>query len=329
MLLPKTYPVVVLIMLVSMICWGSWDNTQKIDRQWRFELFYWDYIWGAVICALLFGLTLGRAHPASSESFFHNLAAANLRALVEAFAGGVIFNFGNLLLVAAISVAGMAVAFPIGSGLALVIGGVLNYLIKPSGNPILIFGGITLICGAIFTDAMAYRRLSKGRTAGRKGIVLSLTCGIVLGLFYPFVAKSMTGEHHLGPYAVYFVFALGALVSNPVFNYGFMRHPIAGPPLTFMDYLHGRPRQHGWGVLGGLIWGVGTICSYMAAYVPLVGPATSFSMSQGNTMISALWGTFVWKEFRGASGGVRKLLGLMFLLFALGLVSIALAPVIR
>ncbi|MGH9376715.1 MAG: GRP family sugar transporter [Terriglobia bacterium] len=326
---PHAYLAAVFIMLVSMICWGSWDNTQKIDRQWRFELFYWDYIWGTVACALLFGLTLGRANPASHASFFHNLTSASARALAEAFIGGVIFNFGNLLLVAAISIAGMAVAFPVGSGLALVIGGVLNYVIAPSGNPIFLFGGIVLICGAIFMDAMAYRGLSKGKTAGKKGIILSLICGVVLGLFYPFVAKAMTGERHLGPYTVYFVFALGALASNFPINYGFMRHPVTGPPLTFRKYLHGRFQQHGWGVLGGLIWGVGTICSYVVAYVPIVGPATSFSMSQGNTMISALWGVFVWKEFRGASGSVRRLLGLMFLLFVLGLVSIGLAPVIR
>ena len=329
MLIPKSYSVAVLIMLVSMICWGSWDNTQKIDKKWRFELFYWDYIWGILICALLFGLTLGRTHPASSESFFRNLACANFRSLGEAFIGGVIFNFGNLLLVAAISIAGMAVAFPIGSGLALVIGGALNYVITPSGNAVFLFGGIILICGAIFTDAMAYRALANGKKAGKKGIVLSIVCGIVLGLFYPFVAKAMTGTHHLGPYTVYFVFALGALASNFPFNYGFMRRPVTGPPLSIKQYFRGRAHQHGWGVLGGLIWGVGTICSYVIAYVPVVGPATSFSMSQGNTMISALWGVFVWKEFSGASGRARHLLALMFLLFVFGLVSIALAPVIR
>ena len=329
MWIPKAYSVAILIMLMSMLCWGSWDNTQKIDKKWRFELFYWDYMWGVLACALLFGLTLGRTNPGAHDSFFHNLAAASTRSLVEAFVGGVIFNAGNLLLVAAISIAGMAVAFPIGSGLALVIGGVLNYIISPAGNPYFLFGGILLVCGAIFVDAMAYRGLSQGKKGGKKGIVLSLMCGVVVGIFYPFVAKAMKGEGHLGPYAVYFVFALGALTSNFPINYGFMRRPVTGTPLSIKDYFQGRLSLHGWGVLGGLIWGVGTICSFVVSYVPIVGPATSFSMSQGNTMISALWGVFVWKEFRGASGNVKGLLGLMFLLFVLGLVSIALAPVIR
>jgi glucose uptake protein len=324
---PHSYPVALLMMLVSMLCWGSWANTEKIDRTRRFELYYWDYMWGIVVCALLFGLTLGRTNPAATASFFHNLDSASTRSLAEAFAGGMIFNLGNLLLVAAISVAGMAVAFPLGAGLALVIGAVLNYVISPVGNRLLLFGGILLVSAAIASNAMAYRGLSKSTKAGTKGIVLSLLCGVVIGLFYPFVAKALTGQNHLGPYTVYFVFAVGALVSNFPFNYAFMRRPVIGSPLSLGDYFKGGRAVHAWGVLGGLIWGTGTICSFVAAYTPMVGPATSFSLSEGNTMISAVWGVFVWKEFRGANTQVKRLLALMFGLFVLGLVSISLAPV--
>ena len=324
---PHSYPVALLMMLVSMLCWGSWANTEKIDRTRRFELYYWDYMWGIVVCALLFGLTLGRTNPAATASFFHNLDSASTRSLAEAFAGGMIFNLGNLLLVAAISVAGMAVAFPLGAGLAVVIGAVLNYVISPVGNRLLLFGGILLVSAAIASNAMAYRGLSKSTKAGTKGIVLSLLCGVVIGLFYPFVAKALTGQNHLGPYTVYFVFAVGALVSNFPFNYAFMRRPVIGSPLSLGDYFKGGRAVHAWGVLGGLIWGTGTICSFVAAYTPMVGPATSFSLGEGNTMISAVWGVFVWKEFRGANSQVKRLLALMFALFVLGLVSISLAPV--
>jgi len=326
---PHRYLVALLMMLLSMLCWGSWANTQKIDKGWRFELYYWDYVWGVVVCALLFGLSLGRTDPAAPVSFFRNLDSASTRSLVEAFAGGMIFNLGNLLLVAAISVAGMAVAFPLGAGLALVIGAVLNYFISPTGNPLLLFGGILLVCGAIAANAMAYRGLSKGGKAGTKGIVLSLVCGVVIGLFYPFVAKALIGEKHLGPYTVYFVFALGALVSNFPLNYAFMRWPLSGSRLSIRDYFQGGVAAHTWGVLGGLMWGIGTVCSFVAAYTPLVGPATSFSLGEGNTMISAVWGVFVWHEFRGANTVVKRLLALMFTLFVLGLVSISLAPVFR
>lgn len=316
-------------MLFSMLCWGSWANTQKIDKRWRCELFYWDYTWGLLACALLFGLTLGNRDPASSDSFFRNLGAASARSLLEAFFGGVIFNLGNLLLVAAISVAGMAVAFPIGAGLALVIGAVINYVISPKGNPNFLFGGIGLICIAIMLDAMAYRGLSGGAKATTKGIGLSLACGIAVGLFYPFVAKALTGPKHLGPYTVYFVFALGAVVFNFPMNYGLMRRPVSGQPLRMKDYFKGRASLHAWGTLGGVIWGIGTISNFVASYVPMIGPATSFSLGEGNTMISAIWGIFVWNEFHGAGGRVKCLLAIMFLFFILGLSCIALAPIIH
>ena len=287
-------------MLLSMLCWGSWANTQKIDKRWRFELFYWDYIWGVLACSLLFGVTLGTKSPAAPDSFFRNLCAASPRSLVEAFFGGVIFNLGNLLLVAAISVAGMAVAFPIGAGLALVIGAVINYIISPKGNPILLFAGIALICIAIVLDAMAYRGLPGGAKASTKGVGLSLACGVAVGLFFPF----------------------------PM-NYGLMRRPVNGEPLQVKDYFKGHASLHAWGILGGVIWGIGTVANFVASYVPMIGPATSFSLGEGNTMISAIWGIFVWNEFRGAGTRVNGLLAIMFLFFVLGLSCIALAPVIH
>src|SRR5471032_1322504 len=170
---PQTYAAALLLMLFSMLCWGSWANTQKIDKTWRFELFYWDYMWGILLSAVLFGLTMGRTNPPAAVSFFHNLGGAGVRALVEAFVGGMIFNLGNLLLVAAISIAGMAVAFPVGAGVALVIGAVLNYIVSPAGSTVFLFGGIGLICAAIVTNAMAYRGLRNGATASTRGIVLS------------------------------------------------------------------------------------------------------------------------------------------------------------
>ncbi|PYV27585.1 MAG: hypothetical protein DMG24_04355 [Acidobacteria bacterium] len=327
MFIPQVYAVALLMMVLSMIAWGSWANTQKLTGDWRFELFYWDYVWGILLCAVLIGLTLGRTDAASPDSFFHNLSDASARNLAYAFAGGIIFNVANMLLVAAIAIAGLAVAFPIGIGLALAIGSVLNYIITPKGNPLLLFSGIALVVVAIVVDALAYRRLSGGGQVTQKGIALSLLCGVGMGLFYPLVAKSLTGEEHLGLYAVAFVFALGVLVSNFPLNYAFMRHPVNGPPLALGDYLAGRSALHLWGVVGGLIWGIGTISNFVASYAKMVGPATSYALGQGATMVSAIWGVFVWKEFRGAGPDVQRLLALMFLLFVCGLVCVALAPV--
>jgi len=316
-------------MLLSMVCWGSWANTQKIDSRWRFELFYLDYTFGLLAAAVLFGLTLGRTDATSANSFFINLHATGSRSLLEAFAGGAIFSIGNILLVAAISVAGMAVAFPVGAGLALVLGSLLNYFVSPTGNPALIFGGIALVCVAIGLDALAYRDLEGEARSTTKGILLSIGGGIGAGLFYPLVAKSLSGPGHLVPYTVNVVFALGALSTALPMSCLLMRKPVSGPPLTLRDYTAGDLRLHAWGIAGGVLWGLGTIANFVASYVPMIGPATSFAMGEGNTMISALWGVFVWREFKGANARVKLLLAMMFLFFLLGLTSIALAPIIK
>jgi glucose uptake protein len=313
-------------MTLSMLCWGTWANTEKLTRNWLFELYYFDYSLGLLLCAVIFGLTLGQLDPSSRDSFFLNLRAASARSLWLAFAGGFVFSIGNILIVDAIAVAGMAVAFPIGAGLALVLGAGLNYIVAPAGNPLLIFSGIALVCVAIFLDALAYKGMARSGGNTGKGIVLSVLGGVGAGLFYPLVAKSLAGPGHLQPYTVNVVFGLGALASALPMIFLLLRKSAVE---VGKDYAAGQWSAHAWGVLGGLIWGIGTIANFVASYVPMIGPATSFSMGEGNTMISALWGVFVWKEFRGASSRVRVYLVLMFLCFLLGLTSIALSPVIK
>ena len=329
MFVPTTYAVALAMMMLSMICWGSWANTQKLCKNWRFELFYWDYVWGILLISVLMGFTLGRTHPGSPDSFMTNLGRADVHHVLLAFVGGIVFNIANILLVAAIAIAGLAVAFPIGIGLALVIGSVLNYIITPAGNPLLLFGGIALVCVAIVLDAMAYRKISQDLKLSTKGILLSLLCGVGMGLFYPFVAKAISGPHHLGPYTVAYVFGLGVLVCTVPLNYVFMRRPVSGPPVGFVDYLKGSKSLHLCGILGGMIWGVGTISNFVASYVRMVGPAASYALGQGATMVSAIWGVFVWKEFAGADRSAKRLLALMFAFFVAGLICVALAPVVK
>ncbi|HZT70144.1 MAG TPA: GRP family sugar transporter [Terriglobia bacterium] len=329
MFVPSTYSVALAMMVLSMICWGSWANTQKLCRNWRFELFYWDYVWGILLMAVLAGFTLGNTNPASPDGFMTNLARADVHKLLLAFAGGIVFNIANILLVAAIAIAGLAVAFPIGIGLALVTGSILNYIVTPAGNPLLLFGGISLVCVAIVLDAMACRKISQDLKLSTKGILLSLLCGIGMGLFYPFVAKALTGERHLGPYTVAYVFGIGVLVCTVPLNYIFMRKPVSGPPVGFMDYLRGSKSLHFWGVLGGMIWSIGTISNFVASYVRMVGPAASYALGQGATMVSAIWGVFVWKEFARADRSAKRLLALMFAFFIVGLICVALAPVVK
>ncbi|HTJ29153.1 MAG TPA: GRP family sugar transporter [Acidobacteriaceae bacterium] len=326
---PQTYAIALLFMLLSMLCWGSWANTMKACPGFRFQLFYWDYVLGLLAGALLWGLTLGTLGT-NGAPFFANLLQADASHLLLAVAGGAIFNVANLLLVAAIDIAGLAVAFPIGIGLALVVGAVSSYVLAPSGNPRVLFAGIALVCVAIVLDAMAYRMREAGRRAlSLRGVIISLVAGLLMGSFYPFVSKAMTGEHALGPYAITLIFAIGvALCAVPV-NALLMRKPLDGSaPVAMADYGRARGAWHVWAVLGGFIWCTGAVFNFVASRANIVGPAVSYSIGQGATMISAAWGVFVWHEFAQAPSRAKTLLVWMFLLFLCGLTAVALAPVL-
>jgi glucose uptake protein len=323
---PQTYTVALILMLVTMLCWGSWANTVKACPGYRFQLFYWDYVIGLFLAALVWGLTLG-SFGSDGSPMFRDLHQADTSHLVYALLGGAIFNVANLLLVAAIDIAGLAVAFPVGIGLALVVGAISSYLFSPSGNPMLLFGGILLVAIAIVLDALAYRlREVQHKSLSARGVVISLIAGLLMGSFYPFVSRSMTGQHALGAYAITLVFALGvALCALPV-NYLLMRRPLVGAAVSMNGYWTARTSWHGWGIVGGGIWCTGAVFNFVASRAHIVGPAVSYSIGQGATMISAAWGVFVWKEFAGAPRRSQTLLVWMFVFFLCGLTAIALAP---
>jgi glucose uptake protein len=343
MILPQTYAAALFLMILTMLCWGSWANTYKLAGRWRFELFYFDYAAGVMLAAMIYALTVGTL-GFDGFTFTDDLMHAGKRQWAYGFGAGVIFNLANMVLVAAISVAGLAVAFPIGIGIALIIGVVWNYAIKPQGNPMLLFTGCGIIVAAIVVDALAYRalgvlrheamaRAGKAKSTRRpvtvKGIILSLVSGILMGLFYPLVEKGKAGEVGLGPYAIGAVFAAGVFLSTFVFNLFFMNLPVEGEPVEFRDYFRGHFKQHLLGWLGGIIWCTGTIASFVAASAPdnvQIGPAISYAVGQGATMVSALWGILVWKEFKGADMRVNTLVILMLVLFVAGLAMVSVAP---
>lgn len=326
---PEAYVVVLLFMLTSMLCWGSWANTRKLTQGYPFSLFYWDYVIGIIAGSLLWGFTLGSLHGGPT-AFLANLRATDSSHVLYAIAGGVVFNVANLLLVAAIDVAGMAVAFPVGIGLALIVGVVLNYVVHPAGNPLYIFGGVALVAVAIVLDALAYKRRESSGAVSTRGVVLSIVSGILMGTFFPLVAKSTLGEGALGPYAVAFIFALGvALCSLPV-NALLMKRSLTGePPTSFAQYGAAKGAWHFWGVVGGAIWCTGAVASFVASKANLVGPAVSYAIGQGATMVSAIWGVFVWREFAKSPAASRRLLPWMFLFFLAGLGAIAVAPLMK
>jgi glucose uptake protein len=323
----QSYPAAVVFCVITMFCWGSWANTQKLARKgWRFELFYWDYTIGVLLLTLILGLTLGSSGTVG-RPFLADLKQASGSSIFSALLGGAIFNAANILLVAAIDIAGMAVAFPVGIGLALVLGVVVNYVADPVGNAPLLFGGVALVVLAILLDATAYRKIP-GSVAGvsSKGLVLSVACGLLMGFFYRFVAASMYPDFtrpapgKFGPYAAVFVFAVGIFLSNFILNTIVMKKPFIGQPVAFSSYFRGDFRTHLTGILGGMIWGVGMSFNIIAS--GLAGFAISYGLGQGATMVAALWGVFIWKEFRTAPAGTSKLIGGMFLCFLIGIVLI-------
>jgi glucose uptake protein len=324
MFIPQSYPLAIILCIITMLCWGSWGNTQKMaGKSWRFELFYWDYVLGILLFSLLLGFTLGSSGE-NGRSFTSDIAQAESKNILNAILGGIIFNASNILLVAAMALAGMAVAFPVGVGIALALGVIINYVFAPKGNPLLLFIGVGFIVAAIIIDALAYKKHSALlQKVSKKGILLSVSAGILMALFYRFVASSISTDFvspeagKLTPYSAIFFFAIGVLVSNFLFNYLIMKRPFEGEPLGFKDYFKGSMSAHLTGILGGVIWNIGMSMSIIAS--GKAGFAISYGLGQGATLIAALWGVFIWKEFKGATKSVNTLVFFMFLAYLAGL----------
>jgi glucose uptake protein len=325
MFIPPSYALAVVLCVITMLCWGSWANTQKLaTKTWSFPLFYWDYVLGIVVLTLLFGLTLGNSGDAG-RGFIEDLQQGGQGAYLSSFIGGVIFNIANLLIVAAIAVAGMAVAFPVGIGIALVLGVVVNYIAEPIGDPLLLFTGVGLVVLAILLDALIYSKLpDQKKSSIVKGLLLSLAGGVLMGFFFRFVAASVSTDFvnpEVGlftPYTAVFVFSIGILVSNFIWNSWFMYKPVDGEKVSYKDYVTlGTSKLHLIGILGGVIWGIGMSFSMIAS--EKAGFAISYGLGQGATMVAAAWGVFIWKEFKDAPKGTNVYIALMFLLFIAGL----------
>lgn len=326
MFIVSDYTTAVIFCIVTMICWGSWANTQKVYQdKWRFELFYWDYVLGIFLFALISAFTFG-SFGDSGRPFVEDIAQTNSSNILNAILSGVIFNLANILLTAAIASAGMSVAFPIGIGIALVAGVFFNFLIHQKGNPYLLFLGVTLVTIAIILNAVAYKKhqvVKQSRGIG-KWILVSIIAGFLMSAFYPFLASGMDLDNFespqpgkMTPYTAFVIFSTGILLSNIVFNSFLMRRPLEGDPISYKELFKGNAKFHLMGILGGAIWGLGNLFNLLAA--GKAGPAISYGLGQGATLVAALWGVLIWKEFSGQSNLVRNLIIAMFFFFISGL----------
>ncbi|RHJ83254.1 GRP family sugar transporter [Parabacteroides sp. AM08-6] len=325
MFIVQNYSLAIVFCVITMLCWGSWGNTQKLaSKTWRYEFFYWDYVIGVLLFSVVSAFTLG-SFGQEGESFLSNLAQADGINLGSAFLGGIIFNAANILLSAAIAICGMSVAFPVGIGLALVLGVLVNYFGSAKGEPLYIFIGVALITVAILLNGLAYKKALVGsKKVSGKGIFISVAAGVIMAFFYRFVAASMDlnnfvepASGKLTPYTAVFIFALGVFVSNFLFNTIAMKRPVEGEPVSVSGYFKGNMNTHLVGVLGGVIWCVGQSFSMIAS--EKAGAAISYGLGQGATLVSALWGILIWHEFKGAPKSSDYLNMGMFVLFVIGL----------
>jgi len=322
MFTPHSLGIALFMMITSAICWGSWANTYKGVKNYRFELFYWDYAIGIFVVSLILAFTMGSTGPNIADSFLNNVHAADTNNIVSTMVGGAIFNLANLLLVAAIDMAGLAIAFPVSIGIALVVGVISSFAIQMKGDAPLLAAGVVCALIAVVLDGKAYGSLAiAGRSVSKKSITVCVVSGVLMGLWAPFVARAMTHGNTLGPYSIAVFLTFGALLSCLVWNTYFMRHPLVGEPVSFSGYFTGPISGHVLGLLGGFIWGIGMVFNLVAA--SFTGVAISYAIGQSAPMVAALWGVLAWKEFAGAPSKAKTYLVLMFVFYCLGILLVA------
>ncbi|HKV24473.1 MAG TPA: GRP family sugar transporter [Candidatus Acidoferrum sp.] len=321
MFTPHSLSIALIMMIVTAICWGSWANTFKGVKNYRFELFYWDYAVGIFLISVVLAFTMGST-GSDASSFLNNVRSADPANIVYTLVGGAVFNLANLLLVAAIDMAGLAIAFPVSIGIALVVGVITSYLQQPEGSVGLLAAGVACAVIAVILDGKAYGSLGQAASsASKKSITVCIVSGILMGLWSPFVAHAMSHGKTLGPYSVGVFLTLGALLSCFVWNIYFMKKPLVGEQVNFGEFFRGPASGHILGLLGGAIWGLGTVFNLVAA--SFTGVAISYAIGQSAPMVAALWGVFAWKEFQGAKPRAKTFLALMFLFYLLAILLVA------
>jgi len=335
LVLPTTYASALLLLLLGFVCLGSWANTFRLaGARWRFELFYFDFAIGALLLAVVAAYTFGTL--GSDLAFSDRMLVAGRAAQAYVMAAGFIFNLGNMLLVAAISLIGMSAAFPLSIGVALIIVAFFDFT---PGNVLFLVGGIVLMVPALLLDGVASRsrdvpqvnptktphrslQKAKGRKT-TKGVALGIVSGILLGCFYPVASKGMAGDFGLGPYAGSLLFCLGVLASTLMFNFYFMNIAIEGGPIRLNAYFTGQARQHFLGFGGGALWALGALATSLAISSPSqtgLNRSLGFILPLASVLLAMLWGAMRWKEFATAPKSAKVCISLTAVLFTCSLV---------
>ena len=343
MILPQTYSYVLALMILSVICLGSWASTFKMAGKWRFELFYFDFAIGLMIAAVIYALTFGNL-GFDGFTFLDDLQHAGKRQWMFSFLAGLIFNLANMLLVGAVSVAGLSVSFPITVAIAVLVGTGISAVVRPAGSPLLLLLGCLLLLTSVMVNAMSYRlksivqhealaRQGRAKSTRRpsaiKGVILAMAAGLLMGSFTPLLDKARAGEVGMGPYALVAMFALGVLFTTPIFNIFFMNLPVEGDPIDLSLFFTAKPKQHIYGLIGGIIWCTGMLAAIVAGSAPDTAQGNvvlHFLLGHSWPLIAALWGVLVFGEARAGDLRLKVMTALMMVLFLCGLAIIAIAP---
>lgn len=352
MILPTTFVAGALLLILSMVCWGSWANTHKLAGRWRFELYSYDLSVGVAVGATIAAFTFG-SFNSSELTFQDNLLIASYRKMAYCAGAGMVFNLGNMLLLGAMSIAGLAVAFPVSFGVAMIVTAVRDFALNPQGDAILALGGAVLVAAAIVVNVFAYithvdlqaeeskkaalqidPRAKPSKTKVKppgpaRAVTLSAISGILMGIFSPLMNLGREGDNGVGPYGMALLFAAGLLLSTFLYTPFFLNFPVAGAPMQFSDYFKGTARQHFLGLLGGGLLALGVAAGFAGTAVPAsvkIGPASGGTAVYAGAVVAALWGLLAWREFRGANERIRMLLAVMLALYLAGLGMAWIAP---
>jgi glucose uptake protein len=323
------------LLFISLLCLGSWITTFKLaGKRWRFEFFSLDFALGAVLLSLIAALTVG--NTAADLPFSDRVLLSSKTAQALVFSAGFIFGLANLLLLGAVSLLGIAGAFPISIGLGVIVYALLNFR---SYHSFAAATGLALLGVGVFLDARACRlqdlamppaKKAVTQAAGAKGarslkgLIVALIGGVLFGVFYSLAEGGLYGDLGLGPYAGLLYFCLGILVSTLVFSVVFFNIALEGGSLTLRSYLAGQLRQHLLGIVGGAIWAAGALTAFLAKIrVPEAGRLQAFvgALPLASALLAALWGILIWREFasapkraRGSVMGTAALLAVSLLL---------------
>jgi glucose uptake protein len=356
MILAQTPTQALLVLILGTLCLGLWAATFKLTGKWRYELFYFDFAMGAGAAALIYAFTIGNL-GFDGFSFVDDLMHAGKREWLFATGAGVIFNLGNMILLAAITIAGLSVAVPLGMGITLMFGVGISVLLHNPGNPLLMFAGTACLLVAVVTAGVAYSFLISGRQdrlvregkvkttpaipgyskamivstdapSSAKGLLLSIVSAALMWIMFPLITKARTGDQGLGPYSLMVMFAFGMVGSTFLFNMFFINLPVEGEPVELFQYFQGKLKAHAIGWLAGVIWCTGMVANLaVAGGLPETQPTAPvmYAFQQGAVLVAALWGIAVWKEFKDGEGRVRAMAMTFLAMFACGVICLALS----